>query len=103
MSAKDDLDRLEREWTQHIAWRTGRSGFVNNAAPGKYLDDSSRHGDHRVRLDELPEAVRHAFLKDFEAIIGAALDAKYQAIHRDLRMKARAEAESTLRELGEGE
>lgn len=99
MSAKDQLDKLELDWERHLAWRTGRSGFANSAAPGKYRDDTSRHGDTRVRLDELPTAVRDAFLKDFEAIVGAALDAKYQALHRTLRVQARAEAEETLREL----
>ncbi len=100
MSAKDDLDRFEREWGNHLEWRKGKRNGIGHDKPGVYVDEG-RHGGRALILSDLPDGVRVRFLEHSQAIIGAALERLYVERHRELRLRARAEALRTLEELPE--
>lgn len=107
MSAKDKLDTFDREWAEHIEWRTGErvgwmqgNGAVPDAAPGQYLS-GNRYGEIEIRTKYLPQKVRDGLVADIEAVIGAAIDARKQAIRAELVSAAKEEARATLAEIGE--
>jgi regulator of protease activity HflC (stomatin/prohibitin superfamily) len=90
MSAKDTLDRLQSDWDRHREWR--KSGADGKTGPIYYSDD-------RVRLHSLPSDVRDAVVRDMNAIIGAAVDERYQAALQRAKAAAVAEAKRTLEQL----
>jgi len=100
MSAKDDLDRLDSDWSNHLRWRKGRSSLGRDDPPGKYRAERGGYGnDLSIVLSELPQSVRDALLKDIEIVIGAALDERYRAARAKLVQCALDEARETLSKL----
>lgn len=97
MSAKSKLDDLERSWERHLTWREGRSSFGRQDPPGKYID-KGRGWSIELRLQELPECVRNAFIADLERIIATELDQRYHIEHGKLALDAIDEAKRTLAE-----
>jgi hypothetical protein len=100
MSAKDDLDSLDRDWESHLRWRNGRRSLGGNDAAGKYRAERGGYGnDLAIVLSELPRSVREALVKDIESVIGAALDERYRAARAALVDRALDEARETLSKL----
>ena len=100
MSAKDDLDRLDRDWASHLQWRKGRRSFGEDAQPGEYRAKGPGYHDYcGIKLVELPDLVRGSFVANLEAIVKADLDARYQAIRAEMVQRALEEARVTLSEL----
>ena len=67
--------------------------------PGKYRSQEQFSSNVGLRLTDLPTIVRDEFLKDIEAIVGAALDERYAAARQRLEREAVEEAKRTLAEL----
>jgi len=90
MSAKDELDRLERDWALYLQARERRPemSFV-----------TASMGSHSVRLLEVPHGIAQAVLTDLESRLREMVEEEYKFQRAELRARAVAEAEETIREL----
>jgi len=78
MSAKDDLDRFDRDWALHREWRTGK-----------------RRGWEEAETAE----VRAALFQRFDRLFDAMLHELWVEQRKELSEKAIREARETLKEL----
>lgn len=95
MSARDDLNRYEYEWSNHLEWRKPHS-----ASPGTYTyNGGAFRTEYAVRFDAMPSALRERVKNRLEPVIAAMVDEEHEKYLAELRARAVAEAQATLAEL----
>lgn len=102
MSAKDDLDRFDRDWALHREWRTGKRRGWDEAetAEGEssYLLERGGLGQG-FHVPKLPAEVRAALFQRFDRLFDAMLHELWVEQRKELSEKAIREARETLKEL----
>ena len=97
MSARDDLNRYQQEWSRHLRWRKPGSHMAQK--PGRYINLNGPMGSTVISLDDMPSELRHAVNQRLEAIVTNIVNDEHTKRLAELRARAIAEAQDTLDEL----